>query len=85
MIGHLVVYFGCLLKHTSLPINDKLNIMKQYLLLAFPKSGWKLNKILFLIYQQIQMSKIIENYIIQEKVGSGQYGNVFRGQNINTN
>lgn len=30
------------------------------------------------------MSKIIENYILQESVGSGQYGKVYRGQNMKT-
>ena len=28
------------------------------------------------------MSKLIENYILQEVIGSGQYGKVYRGQNI---
>lgn len=30
------------------------------------------------------MSKIIENYILQESIGSGQYGKVYRSQNIKT-
>ena len=28
------------------------------------------------------MSKLIENYLLQEVVGSGQYGKVYRAKNI---
>ena len=31
------------------------------------------------------MSKMIENYLLQEVVGSGQYGKVYKGINVKTN
>ena len=30
------------------------------------------------------MSKVIEDYILQEKIGSGQYGNVYRAEHKTT-
>ena len=30
------------------------------------------------------MNKIIENYLLQEEIGSGQYGKVYKGKNIKT-
>ena len=31
------------------------------------------------------MSKIVENYLLQEAVGSGQFGKVYRGKHLKTN
>ena len=33
----------------------------------------------------VSMNKIIENYMILEEVGSGQYGKVFKGKILNNN
>ena len=31
------------------------------------------------------MSKIVENYVLQDVIGAGQYGKVYKAQNLNNN